>query len=211
MTRWKKAPVALGRHYSGAKSETAESIGSNKTHVPDTVNKICTPDGEFELFVAIVYGEANSCSEAAWRAVGHVIMNRIGNHEWSKLNTVTSIITQKYAFEAYHKTQFNIADKYLHNKTKDKKSDILIERMIDVLKPVYNKTDSDSTSGAVLYFSPKAQKSLGREKPIWATSSKLIEVKVDGLEAKDDFKFYKYKQKLKPKTKTAKSAKTKKK
>jgi spore germination cell wall hydrolase CwlJ-like protein len=211
MTKLKKTPVALGRHYSGKESEKAELIGNNKSHITGTVNKNSTTVGEFELFVAIVYGEANSCSEAAWRAVGHVIMNRIGNHEWSKLNTVTAILTQKYAFEAYHKTQFNIADKYLYDKTKDKKTDKLIDRMIEVLKPVYNKTDPDNTSGAILYFSPKAQKALGRDKPFWAASSKLIEAKVDGLEATDDFKFYKYKPKTKPKIKAAKSAKTKKK
>lgn len=211
MTKWKKVPVALGRHYSGKQSVKAQSIGNKKHHVADSVNKSSTSGGEFELLVAIVYGEANSCSDVAWRAVGHVIMNRIGNHEWSKLNTVTAIITQKYAFEAYHKTQFNIAEKYLVNKTENKKPDILIERMKEILKPVYNKTDPDNTSGAILYFSPKAQKALGREKPVWASSSKLMEVKVDGLEAKDDFKFYKYKPKPKTRTKTAKSAKTKKK
>jgi len=151
------------------------------------------------LFVAIVYGEANGCSEAAWRAVGHVIMNRVGNKEWSKLKTVTAIITQKYAFEAYNKKQFNIVEKYLHNNSRDKLPDKLIDRMIEVLDPVYNKKDPDNTNGAILYFSPKAQESLRRNKPNWASSNKLTEVKVEGLEATDDFKFYKYKPNLKPK------------
>jgi hypothetical protein len=82
--------------------------------------------------------------------------------------------------------------------------------MAEVLEPVYNKKDPDNTYGATLYFSPKAQKALGRNKPDWAISKKLKEVKVDGLEATDDFKFYKYNQKPKSKSKqTKKSSKYK--
>lgn len=73
--------------------------------------------------------------------------------------------------------------------------------MVEILEPVYNKKDFDNTCGAILYFSPKAQKALGRNQPNWANSKKLTEVKVDGLEATDDFKFYKYKSKAKPKSK----------
>ena len=36
-------------------------------------------DEEFILFVATVYGEACGQSEAAWKAVASVIMNRVGN------------------------------------------------------------------------------------------------------------------------------------
>jgi hypothetical protein len=78
--------------------------------------------------------------------------------------------------------------------------------MVEVLAPVYNKTDLDNTYGAILYFSPKAQKALGRNQPNWASSKKLSEVKVDGLEATDDFKFYKYKSK--PKSKSMQKQKT---
>jgi hypothetical protein len=51
MTKWKKAPVALGRHYSGAKNKLPESIGENKTNVarqnnPDTIKK---PSGLVDL------------------------------------------------------------------------------------------------------------------------------------------------------------------
>ena len=199
MTKFRKAPVAQGRNYSGG-GKKFETSGDNKAKIIAPSSKSGIPEDEFKLFVAIVYGEANSCSEAAWRAVGHVIMNRVGNNEWSKLKTVTAIITQKYAFEAYKKKQFNIAEKYLYNNSKDKLSDKLIDRMSEVLEPVYNKKDPDNTYGAILYFSPKAQKALGRNKPNWASSKKLTEVKVDGLEETDDFKFYKYKPKSKPKS-----------
>lgn len=205
MTKFRKAPVAQGRNYSGG-GKKFETSRDNKTKIIAPSSKSGIPEDEFKLFVAIVYGEANSCSEAAWRAVGPVIMNRVGNNEWSKLKTVTAIITQKYAFEAYNKKQFNIAEKYLHSNSKDKLSDKLIDRMAEVLEPVYKKKDPDNTYGAILYFSPKAQKALGRNKPNWASSKKLTEVKVDGLEGTDDFKFYKYKPK--PKTKSNKKNKS---
>lgn len=200
MAKWEKEPVAQGRNYAGG-GKKFETSGDDKAKIIASSSISGIPEDEFKMFVAIVYGEANSCSEAAWRAVGHVIMNRVGNNEWSKLKTVTAIITQKYAFEAYQKKQFNIAEKYLHNNSKDKLSDKLIDRMVEVLEPVYNKKDPDNTYGAILYFSPKAQKALGRNQPNWASSKKLTEVKVDELEATDDFKFYKYKSKPKSKSK----------
>jgi spore germination cell wall hydrolase CwlJ-like protein len=108
MTKFRKAPVAQGRNYVGG-SKKIETSEDDKAKIIAPSSKSGIPEDEFKLFVAIIYGEANSCSEAAWRAVGHVIMNRVGNNEWSNLKTVTEIITQKYAFEAYQKKQFNIA------------------------------------------------------------------------------------------------------
>jgi hypothetical protein len=204
MTKHKQAPVARGRNYLGA-SEKNVSNGNDKSNKPTTDKTNIIPANEFKLFIAIVYAEANTCSEAAWRAVGHVIMNRVGNHEWLKLKTVTAIVTQKNGFEAYKNKHFNLAEKYLNDKSKEKSFNKLIDRMIEVLKPVYDKTDPDNTSGSVLYFSPKAQKALGRNQPVWASSNKLIEIKVDGLEVTDDFRFYKYKSK--PKSSSKKSQK----
>ncbi|MEA5115855.1 MAG: cell wall hydrolase [Geobacteraceae bacterium] len=160
MTKWKKAPMAQGRNHTGG-GKRFETSGDSKAKNFPPSSKSVIPDDQFKLFVAIVYGEANSNSESAWRAVGHVIMNRVGNKEWSKLKTVTAIITQKYAFEAYKIKQFNIAEKYLYNNSKDKLSDKLIDRMVEVLEPVYKRQDPDNTYGAILYFSPKAQKALG--------------------------------------------------
>lgn len=191
MTKWKQNPIALGRYYHGASDEktASDKLTSRKAFNETKVKQA----DEFNMFVAVIYGEANTCSEAAWRAVGHVIMNRVGKHEWSKFKTVTSIITQKYGFEAYGNNHFNIAYAYLNNKASDKAPNKLIDRMVSVLRTVYDGTDSDNTYGAVLYFSPKAQKALERKEPTWAKNNKLIEVKVDGLEVSDDFRFFKYK------------------
>lgn len=59
--------------------------------------------------------------------------------------------------------------------------------------------EADNTDKAVLYYSPKAQASLHktkpsmyREKPRW-DFNKLQEVKIKGLLASDDIKFYIYK------------------
>lgn len=197
----KQEPVPLGRHYSGGLRKMYEKTPGIGANNPVTGKNGGNQADEFRLFVAIVYGEANGCSEAAWRAVGHVIMNRVGNYEWLKMKTVTAVITQKYGFEAYNKKHFNIADKYLNNASKEQTTDKLIDRMVEVLKPVYNNTDPDNTYGSILYFSPKAQKALKRTRPYWADSNKLIEVKVDGLEGTDDFKFYKYKSKPKNRSK----------
>jgi hypothetical protein len=51
MTKLKKVPVALGRHYSGAKNKVPESIGEKKAYVamqnkPDKINK---PSGLVDL------------------------------------------------------------------------------------------------------------------------------------------------------------------
>ena len=51
MTKWKKAPVALGRHYTGAKNNVAETIGQNKTTVAWQKNSdtIKEPSGFVDL------------------------------------------------------------------------------------------------------------------------------------------------------------------
>jgi hypothetical protein len=159
-------------------------------------NKSKVPADEFKKFVAIVYGEANICSETAWIAIGHVIVNRVGKFDWARCKTVTQVILQRNAFEAYGKNNYSTAYKYLSQNTKNNKSNPLIDRMIEVLRPVYDGDDTDITSGAVLYYSPKTQKALGRKKPNW-NYALLDEVKIEGLEATDDFKFYKYKNKPK--------------
>lgn len=39
---------------------------------------------DFAIFASTIYGEAAASSEAAWRCVAHVIMNRVGRLEWRK-------------------------------------------------------------------------------------------------------------------------------
>jgi peptidoglycan hydrolase-like protein with peptidoglycan-binding domain len=162
-------------------------------------------DKEFQLFVCTVYGEAAGCTEFAWRAIGHVIMNRLHDSGEKYLapsayrESVTSIITQS-GFDAYAQMNepFLSADTYFKN-GKNPKNDKL-DKMIVVLEPIYQKSEADTTNGAVLYYSPKAQAEFHKEnperyseKPRWKFEE-LQEVPIAGLDQeKDDFKFYKYK------------------
>ncbi|MBS0350384.1 MAG: hypothetical protein JSR33_04200 [Proteobacteria bacterium] len=81
-----------------------------------------TPEG-FNLFVAIVYGEAAGVHhghEAAWQAVGSVIINRIHSGIWHRYRTADGII--KYTgFDAHlnpnsiNWDQVNLNDKFIRN------------------------------------------------------------------------------------------------
>jgi hypothetical protein len=167
--------------------------------VPDKISK------EFKLLVSTVYGEAAGCSETAWRTIGHVIMNRLHDSGCkyfapaSYRESVTSVISQS-GFDAY--TQKNkpylSASAYFDNERKPLNNNL--EKMIKLLKPIYDKTETDFTNGAVLYYSPRAQEIFHKEnpnmypeKPRWKFDE-LQEIAIPSLDLnKDDFKFYKYK------------------
>ncbi len=149
------------------------------------------------LLITTIYGEANLCSEYSWKAIAHIIMNRVGYREWSQYKTPVDII--KYTgFDAYisHNNPYNEAESYFRNRdySNDK-----IENMIQVVMPILRGEEEDITQNAVLYYSPKAQEKLHKsnpekykEVPNFASSSQTEEVKINGTE-NDDFKFYKYK------------------
>lgn len=152
---------------------------------------------EETLFVTTIYGEAASCSEYSWQAIANVIINRIGTREWKKYTTVSEVI--KYTgFDAYNNPNdpFREAEKYFENRdfTNEK-----IEKMINIVIPIYRGCVEDITGGAVLYYSPKALKKLHEENPQKYTKeipdwdfSKLDQVTITGME-NDDFLFYRYK------------------
>lgn len=180
------------RQYS---TERFESDHSEK----NSDNTIRSAD-EFKILVATVYGEAANSSETAWQAIAFVIKNRVGKREWTQYKTVSDII-KKTGFDAY--TQRNVpyvsAEKYLNENQDVEGNNTKIEKLISVLTPVYLNKVTDITGGAVLYYSPNAQAALHKinpktwkEKPNWNFSI-LTEVKIPGLIASDDFKFYKYK------------------
>ena len=151
---------------------------------------------EQKLLIATVYGEASNCSEASWRAVANVIMNRVGTGEWKKYDTVTKVI--KYTgFDAYThpNNPYKTAENYLNHRDG---SNAELEELIRIVLDVYNGKSKDNTNGAVLYYSPKAQARLHKanpqlypSKPSW-NFNVLQEVKVKGAE-NDDLKFYRYK------------------
>ncbi len=153
---------------------------------------------EFIIFASTVYGESASQSSVAWRAIAHVIMNRVGQREWKKHKTAAAIV-QHTGFDAYsQQTSLYVKCKNYLEKgigAPQKRIDL----MVSVIEPVYLGTDADNTDGAQLYYSPKAQTQLHKKfpknyksKPTWVNDKvKLVNVK-EILET-DDFEFYAYK------------------
>jgi len=157
---------------------------------------------EFRVFVATTYGEANTGSETAWRAVGNVIMNRVGSGIWKEYNTVESVISNT-GFDAYTQKNSPYLDALavLNGDSKQpawRKQKV--ERMRELLAPIYLGTEPDITSGAVNYYSPKAQADWHKRFPKKYTSAipkwkwnTLQQVSIPNLESTDDFRFYKLK------------------
>lgn len=149
------------------------------------------------LFISVIYGEANLSSETSWKAIANVIMNRIGEKEWANYATATDVIMYS-GFDAFtdKNSPYREAETYFENR--DYSNDV-IERMIEVVLPIYSGEENDITGGAVLYYSPKAQEALHEHNPQKYSKippwdfSQLEEISIDGLDSDDDFKFYKYK------------------
>lgn len=154
---------------------------------------------EFKILIATVYGESASSSETAWQAIAFVIKNRVGSREWIHHKTVSEVI-KKTGFDAHtqRNTPYVSAEKYLNENQDRIGNNKRIERLIAILAPVYLDKKTDITSGAVLYYSPKAQAALNKLNPkIWKQEpnwnfSLLGEVTIPGLLISDDFRFYKY-------------------
>ncbi len=160
-------------------------------------DQVATED--FALFAATVYGESANSSEMAWRAVAHVIMNRVGRYEWSKYDSASEIV-KNTGFDActQRNQPFLKCYNYVNDKEATKSSHI--GRFIEVITPIYQKKEPDNTEDSILYYSPNAQ-AHGHEEhpniyrsevPRWV-NDKVKEVTIDGLLPSDDFKFYKYK------------------
>jgi len=132
-------------------------------------------NAEFRLLVATVYGEAANSSETAWKSVAYVMKNRVGKREWTRYKSVSDII-KNTGFDAH--TQRNgpyvTAEKYLQENGAQAGKNARIERMIEVLTPVYLGSEADVTGGAVLYYSPKAQAALHKTNPkMWPAGAVL--------------------------------------
>jgi hypothetical protein len=165
-----------------------------------TFTKLVQAAAEFSLFVATIYGEAGNSSEAAWTAIAHVIVNRVGTREWTAFQTVTAVI-QNTGFDAYTQqtTPFKHALAAMKHRAAHHVNSV-VERIIKAVRPVYLEQGVDTTSNAVLYYSPKAQAILHKahpklypnETPPWKFEL-LKEITVPGLRSTDDFKFFAYK------------------
>lgn len=162
-------------------------------------------DEEFILFVATVYGEACGQSEAAWKAVASVIMNRVGNKRFlygpkghKKIPVTVQKVIETGGFDAYQdKTiQFSKAKKLL----KEGSPSPRIRQLIKSIKPIYDKKETVTTD-AVMYYSPKTQHQLHLkvpekydETPGWHFDE-IQSVTIPGMNISDDFLFYRYKRK----------------
>lgn len=144
-----------------------------------------------KLFVAVIAGEAIGEGKKSWKAIAHIIMNRVKDktHDFKNYNTVTKVIKQPYQFSSYFykDRQYLKAKNYLKKrKPKNKR----YERLIKAVIPIYKGKKKDITKGALLYYSPKSMNPRGSE-PSW-DFSKLKEIKIKGI-ASNNFRFYKYK------------------
>jgi len=163
-------------------------------------------DEAFILFVSTVYGEAAGQSEAAWQAIGSVIMNRVGNKRFA--NDLTEghapqdivAVIKTGGFDAYkdRTSQFLKAKKYLEN-PHENTSPPHLKSLILAVKPIYNNKHAVTTE-AVMYYSPKAQHALHRKKPQkydevpdW-DFDEIKELTIPGMNISDDFLFYRYKK-----------------
>ena len=144
-----------------------------------------------KLFVAVIAGEAIGEGKKSWKAIAHIIMNRVRDktHDFKNYNTVTKVIKQPYQFSSYFykDRQYLKAKNYLKKrKPKNKR----YERLIKAVIPIYKGKKKDITKGALLYYSPKSMNPRGSE-PSW-DFSKLKEIKIKGI-ASNNFRFYKHK------------------
>lgn len=156
---------------------------------------------DFAIFAATIYGEAANQSEASWRAIAHVITNRVGKREWKNLKTPKAVI-ERSRFDAFkYKTKNYKLAYQLISTVNDISyiSNAKVKQLASVVLPVYLGTDPDPTEESILYYSPKAQAALHesnpanyKAKPNW-NFQVLVEVAVAGCE-KDDFCFYRYRK-----------------
>jgi hypothetical protein len=144
-----------------------------------------------KVFVATIASEAIGQDATAWVAVGHVIMNRAadGIREWRNLNTVTEVVQQPWAFSGVHQQsgQFLQALEYLNNRTG---TDLLYESLIETVLPIYLGIASDTTDGAVLFYSPRSMIPADSMPP-W-DFNQLTEITIAGINPWY-FRFFKYK------------------
>ncbi len=159
----------------------------------DDINTDVTLSEEEIVFIAMIYGEGGICSEKTWEALAHVTVNRFGVREWREYKTITEIIEHS-GFDAYGGKEYLEARKYLENRDGSNEK---IERMIDVVIPIYRGKAEDITDNAVLFYNPELQEALHEQNPSKYknppdfVNDKTEEVYVSGTEK---FKFYKYKE-----------------
>jgi hypothetical protein len=148
-----------------------------------------------KVFIATIYGEAAGLKPATWRAIASVIINRVGRLEWSRWKTPYDII--KYSgFDAFIHRNRPFLEALRIMETKALMPGTALARLYAEVTPIYNRS-APPTTDAVLYFSPRAQRSLHEKRPdIWPARPRwnfdlLERLYVPGTEG-DDIEFYRY-------------------
>ena len=146
------------KQFINSSNTSLESMGLTMHGGAEKINEINYSDllksEDFKIYLSTINGEAGGQSRDSWVAVGNVINNRVGYREWSRYKTQSDII-KNTGFDAYWKktTQYEHA----YNMLSSGKLNSKLTEMMHVIAPVYLGLTKDTTNGAVLYYSPKAQ------------------------------------------------------
>ena len=155
-------------------------------------------DPDTILTLSTLVGEAGNSSNGAWKAVAHVICNRVGKREWAKLLT-PGAVCQYSGFDAEtQRTQgFREAMEYFSSRISQSPEPHLEEILLAV-HPIIKGIEPDNTGNALLYFSPRTQAALHAKfpdsyamKPKW-NFDVLKQVFPPNLTPADDFLMYTY-------------------
>lgn len=150
------------------------------------------------LTLSTIVGEAGNSSNAAWKAVAHVICNRVGKREWSKLLTPGQVC-QYSGFDAEtQRTQgFREAMEY-YSARLSRNPEPHFEEILLAVHPIIKGLVPDDTGNSVLYFSPRTQAALHAQFPAqYAQTPKwnfsiLKQCFPPNLTPADDFAFFAY-------------------
>ena len=145
-----------------------------------------------KVFISTVYAEATTSalgypvSPIARQAVACVIMNRIGQREWTRFQTAEDVCAYS-GFSAYGSYNYQECMKYLENRDG---SNLVIEELISQVMPVYTGELPDITGGAQLFYTPAAMKPHTELR--W-NFGLLEEVIISGIDPYFEGRFYRYK------------------
>ncbi|QLB44510.1 M23 family metallopeptidase [Mannheimia pernigra] len=151
-----------------------------------------TYSSDFQFYVATIYGEAENSNEAVWKTIAHSMNNRIGLGEWASQKDLMGIV-RNTRYDA-NRNGGNGPFKRAMVMFKSNKISPLLQRVINVVEPIFYQEEADFTNGVVSYYSPRAQAELHRKKPsvytklkpdFADTPSQFTEVKIPSTQPYD--------------------------